>query len=172
MSDIDTTIKRLEQLADDYQAIADQIGNKLGDSDALLLLKGVVIGMRRCVNELRPVRVVNPDDTRVDTSMGDLRSAIKRLNPTLKECPWCEKHELSPPAEYDWVNCINDDCEACGPQLDPHGHKWNSIPRRSEVAELLRLVDSVIDTPDWTRQDEVEELIRRADRLRKEWGLP
>lgn len=78
MSEIDKTIKRLEQLADGYQAIADEIGHKLGDSDALLLLKGVIIGMRRCVNELRPLKVVDPDVTRVDTSMGDLRSATKR----------------------------------------------------------------------------------------------
>lgn len=78
MSEIDTSIKRLERLADDYQSIADQIGHKLGDSDALFLLKGVVIGMRRCVNELRSVQVVDPDDTRVDTSMDNLREAIKQ----------------------------------------------------------------------------------------------
>ena len=66
MKDIDTSIKRLERLADDYQSIADQIGHKLGDSDALLLLKGVVIGMRRCVNELRSVKVVDPNVTIVE----------------------------------------------------------------------------------------------------------
>lgn len=78
MKDIDTTIKRLEGLADDYQAVADEIGHKLGDSDALLLLKGVVIGMRRCVNELRPVKVVDQEYTKVDTSMDNLREAIKQ----------------------------------------------------------------------------------------------
>lgn len=66
MNDTVTTIKRLTQLADDYQDIADQIGHKLGDSDALFLLKGVVIGMRRCVNELRNVNVVDPNVTSLE----------------------------------------------------------------------------------------------------------
>lgn len=90
-----------------------------------------------------------------------------KLKPMLKECPACAKRNLQQNDEF--VACI--DCGLWGPENDPHGHRWNSIPRRSEVAELLRLVNSVIDTPDWTRQDEIEELIRQADKLRKEWKL-
>lgn len=54
------TVKRIEQLANDYASVADEIGHKLGDSDALFLLKGVVIGMRRCINELRSIELVEP----------------------------------------------------------------------------------------------------------------
>lgn len=85
-----------------------------------------------------------------------------RLKPKLKECPACANDYLR--RDGCWVKC-----RKCG--IDLHWSVWNSIPRRSEVKELLRLVDSVIDTPDWTRQDEIEELTRKADKLRKEWKL-
>jgi len=47
-----------------------------------------------------------------------------------------------------------------GPNNDTHGHKWNSIPRRSEVMELLRLVDEVTG---WRNDAEVCELIMKMD---------
>ena len=87
--------------------------------------------------------------------------------PKLKECPFCGDKDVT--NEYDVASCPA--CAALGPDTDPRGHKWNSAPRRDEVAELLRLVDAVIDAPDWTRQDEIEELIKQADKLRKEWKL-
>jgi hypothetical protein len=87
MKKLEEQRKRLSQLADDYQRIADEIGHKLGDSDALFLLKGVVIGMRRCVNELDTLLIDDTDHSNVDTSPGqtsmeevlrDARDAIKQ----------------------------------------------------------------------------------------------
>jgi hypothetical protein len=83
MKKLEEQRKRLSQLADDYQRIADEIGHKLGDSDALFLLKGVVIGMRRCVNELDTLLIDDTDHSNVDTSPGQtsmevLRDAIKQ----------------------------------------------------------------------------------------------
>lgn len=72
------TVKRIEQLANDYASIADEIGHKLGDSDALFLLKGVVIGMRRCVNELRSLEPARPGVSGVDTSMEELRKSVNK----------------------------------------------------------------------------------------------
>lgn len=101
--------------------------------------------------------------------------AAEDKKPKLNPCFYCGYKR---PSFGDF--CIDDDpgdsvycpqCGVMGPACDPSGKLWNSIPSRSEVAELLRLVDSVINTPDWTRRDEVEELIRRSDKLRKEWNL-
>ena len=83
MKKLEEQRKRLSQLADDYQRIADEIGHKLGDSDALFLLKGVVIGMRRCVNELDTLLIDDTDHSVVNTSPGQmsmttLREAIKQ----------------------------------------------------------------------------------------------
>lgn len=78
MNDINTTIKRLEQLADDYEKMANEIKRKRNDCNALVMLDGVVIGMRRCINELKPVKMPAPLDNMVDSSMGDLRDAIKK----------------------------------------------------------------------------------------------
>jgi len=58
----------------------------------------------------------------------------------LKECFSCgssKKRQV-----IDFVAC--DDCGICGPDNDPYGHKWNSIPRRSDVMEVLRLVEGVM----------------------------
>ena len=50
------------------------------------------------------------------------------------------------------------------------GRKWNSIPRRSEVMELLDKLDFAMLSSDWNRQDELEDLKHCADKLRKEMG--
>ena len=67
--------------------------------------------------------------------------------------------------------------------LDDLNPKWNSIPRRSEVTELLRLVDAVTDwegtliNTDEFYEDgnqmiaELNQLQKHADRMRKEWKL-
>lgn len=57
--------------------------------------------------------------------------------PKLKECPACANRNQQ--QNDDFVECK--DCGLWGPEDDPHGTKWNSIPRRSEVLELIRLVD-------------------------------
>lgn len=75
--------KRLSQLADGYQSIADEIGHKLGDSDALFLLKGVVIGMRRCVNELDTLLIDDTDRSEVNTSPG--QTSMEILRETIKQ---------------------------------------------------------------------------------------
>ena len=71
-----------------------------------------------------------------------------RLNPELKECPFCGSEDVELRDGYDldqinhYVRC--NECEADGPwHDDTDANKWNSIPRRSEVAELLRLVEEV-----------------------------
>lgn len=84
----------------------------------------------------------------------------------LKTCPFCgcgaEKH-----ATLKIIRCSGQ-CNIYGPDNDPYGHKWNSIPRRSEVEELLRLVDEAcIGTPTPSE----ERLLQYADKLRKEWKL-
>lgn len=104
------------------------------------------------------------------------------LTPVLKECPFCE-------GEADWsdfnkiVICEREGCRVFGPYIDPLGHKWNSIPRKHEVAELLRLVDEVaqwdwklINTsafPEDGKQmcEDLDKLEVYADRMRKEWRL-
>ena len=103
----------------------------------------------------------------------------------IKPCPICGHDKVGWGAGDIYINEFKNDevavqCDHCGVQVNDRTYRkskgaavkeWNSIPRRSEVVELLRLVDSVIDTPDWTRQDEIEELTRKADKLRKEWKL-
>lgn len=99
------------------------------------------------------------------------------LQPKLKECPFCGSNDVELRDGYDldeinqYVRCNN--CEADGPWLDDNAAtKWNSIPRRSEVEELIRLVD-------WLKhsQSESEEFPKAlhaiygcADKLRKEMG--
>lgn len=89
--------------------------------------------------------------------------------PTLKECPVCGAGaELY---GYDTiVLCTRQGCKVVGPDNDPHGRKWNSIPRRSEVTELLDKLDFAMLSSDWNRQDELEDLKHCADKLRKEMG--
>lgn len=93
--------------------------------------------------------------------------------PELKECPFCEgdpcfSHEINP----DYVTCL--DCGMDGPFADPNGRKWNAIPRRSEVKELLRLVE------EFKQYHELEtigksacfqQMVIYANRIRKEYGL-
>jgi ribosomal protein L24E len=55
----------------------------------------------------------------------------------LKPCPFCGSGRID--KGHGSIFCL-----CCGSWLftaDSHVHKWNSIPRRSEVLELLRLVD-------------------------------
>ena len=63
-----------------------------------------------------------------------------RTESKLKPCPFCGyKNIFHPTAIPHKVHCYN--CECYGPWYDRMGRKWNSIPRRSEVLELVRLVD-------------------------------
>lgn len=97
--------------------------------------------------------------------------------PKLKECPMCGSQSVELwKCEEHWVHCI--ECESCSEPISEHEtdaprqaiDKWNSIPRRSEVAELLRLVESTQHGTDWLKNSDT--LIAYADKLRKEWGLP
>ena len=60
--------------------------------------------------------------------------------PVLKECPSCESEDVFINNIDHYVVCDNDLCLIHGPDNDPTGTKWNSIPRKSEVRELLRWV--------------------------------
>lgn len=73
--------------------------------------------------------------------------------PTYYRPPSCDKPGLK-------------ECPFCGDQ------KWNSTPRRSEVAELLRLVDEVASEDDKLNADvKLMILFTHADKMRKEWRL-
>lgn len=90
--------------------------------------------------------------------------------PPLKECFNCGgSAEIF--SSNDYAEC--DHCGVFGPDPDPHGHKWNSIPRRSEVLELIRLVDNLGQSPHImgaTYWDSLQALFKYADKLRKEVG--
>lgn len=100
--------------------------------------------------------------------------SIDRLEEvTLKECPACKGEACFNDEEMpDYVTCL--DCSMDGPLADPHGHKWNSIPRRPEVGELLKLVDEVFNnymaTPEtWAKKR--SQLFSYAKKLRTEYNL-
>jgi len=59
----------------------------------------------------------------------------------LKPCPFCDSDRID---NGNSIFCLCSDCGLWGPDKDPHGQKWNSIPRRSEVLELIGLVDEVL----------------------------
>ena len=96
------------------------------------------------------------------------------LKPMLKECvlPWCQCR----------ANLINDydhyvECE-CGISTDGFASpemavkSWNSIPRRSELAELLRLVDvAKNDIHRSNLYERFNDVWEYAVKLRKEWKI-
>ena len=59
----------------------------------------------------------------------------------LKPCPLCGAEAEKSLCDGSVFICSDVNCLIYGPWKDPHGRKWNSIPRRSEVLELIRLVD-------------------------------
>jgi hypothetical protein len=64
-------------------------------------------------------------------------------------------------------------CQMQGPDRTTEVYaiqSWNSIPRRSEVLELLNKLDFAMLASDWNRQDELEDLKHCANKLRKEMG--
>ena len=101
----------------------------------------------------------------------------------LKPCPDCGGEAVHGYIGNNSVIACSDlSCQIMGPNNDTHGHKWNSIPRRSEVLELLRLVDEVtvfgralIDTRNFPDAGsfmikDLEQLKVYADKLRKDIG--
>ena len=88
----------------------------------------------------------------------------------LKPCPLCGAEAERSSCNRSVFICSDVNCLIYGPWKDPHGRKWNSIPRRSEVLELLNKLDFAMLSSDWNRQDELEDLKRCADKLRKEMG--
>lgn len=100
--------------------------------------------------------------------------------PKLKECPFCGSDDV----EFIHNNCkigfksgfiACQDCCADGPLNDTDfGTKWNSIPRKSEVKELLRLVENFHNK--WsdglaTSSSSWKAVVDCSKKLRKEWGL-
>lgn len=87
----------------------------------------------------------------------------------LKPCPACGR---SATLSDKRVRCFNPTCWIDGPPNDPHGKKWNSIPRRAEVLELLRLVDSLRSTQSKSEEspNSLHAAYKCADKLRKEIG--
>ena len=101
----------------------------------------------------------------------------------LKPCPDCGGEAVHGYIGNNSVIACSDlSCQIMGPNNDTHGHKWNSIPRRSEVLELIRLVDEVvswdeaiIDTHNFPEDGlamahDFKKLQAYADKLRKEMG--
>ena len=89
----------------------------------------------------------------------------------LKPCPDCGGEAVHGYIGNNSVIACSDlSCQMMGPNNDTQGHKWNSIPRRSEVMELLNKLEFAMLASDWSRQDELEDLQRCADKLRKEIG--
>ena len=62
--------------------------------------------------------------------------SIMSTESKLKPCPFCQSVRAQ--QTEDFVACNN--CGLWGPEEDPSGHKWNSIPRKPEVRELIELV--------------------------------
>jgi len=90
--------------------------------------------------------------------------------PKLKPCPFCGAGaEL-----YDYntvVICTSWGCKVVGPDNDPDGHKWNSIPRRSDVMELLRLVETTERDLRLSKlYERFKSVVVFANKLRKEMG--
>lgn len=84
--------------------------------------------------------------------------------PHLKPCPLCAAKAVRSNFQA-VVKCTRQGCNVIGPENDPHGHKWNSIPRRSEVLELIRLVDGY-----FAGKTDLLDLRICAGKLRKEMG--
>jgi len=100
----------------------------------------------------------------------------------LKPCPLCGAEAERSSCNKSVIRCSDINCLTYGPWGDPHGHKWNSIPRRSEVLGLIRLVDGVvswddtiIDTYNFPEDGlamahDFKKLREYAEKLRKELG--
>lgn len=93
-----------------------------------------------------------------------------KLKPKLKECPSCGGQKVAlihSDTDREKI-AFCDTCYTHGPQSDNNGAKWNSIPRRLEVAEFLRLVDEKIISPPTPAEGR---LLQYATKLMKEWNL-
>lgn len=102
--------------------------------------------------------------------------------PKLKPCPSCGAAAEMSSFNKSVFRCSDVNCLIYGPWGDSRGKKWNSIPRRSEVLELIRLVDEVvswdeaiIDTHNFPEDGlamahDFKKLQAYADKLRKEMG--
>jgi hypothetical protein len=89
--------------------------------------------------------------------------------PKLKPCPLCGA--TAEQYSFDSIAiCTGQGCKVVGPNNDQHGHKWNSIPRRSEVLELLRLMKHMYNSYGWDDLYQREKLVMCAEKLRKEMG--
>ena len=106
----------------------------------------------------------------------------------IKPCPICGHDKVGWGAGDIYINEFTNgevavQCDHCGAQVNDRTYRkskgaavkeWNSIPRRSEVEELLRLVDEVhCDPPGQPEKwgEKRKRLMNYASKMRKEWGL-
>ena len=105
----------------------------------------------------------------------------------IKPCPICGHDKVGWGAGDIYINEFTNgevavQCDHCGMQVNDRTYReskgaavkeWNSIPRRSEVAELLRLVDNADKSRHEIGQHMAaeDELFAYAAKLRKEWKI-
>jgi len=86
----------------------------------------------------------------------------------LKPCPFCGSR-LIDKGSGNSIFCLC--CRLWGPDNDPYGHKWNSTPRRSEVLELIRLVETTERDLRLSKlYERFKSVVVFANKLRKEIG--
>ena len=106
----------------------------------------------------------------------------------IKPCPICGHDKVGWGAGDIYINeFVNDEvavqCDHCGVQVNDRTYRkskgaavkaWNSIPRKPEVEELLRLVDefkSFHELESIGKSASFQKLVISSGRMRKEWGL-
>lgn len=104
----------------------------------------------------------------------------------IKPCPICGHDKVGWGAGDIYINEFTNgevavQCDHCGMQVNDRTYReskgaavkeWNSIPSRSEVLELLRLVDECDCARSLGRMaDSVDKLADYANKIRKEWKL-
>ena len=106
----------------------------------------------------------------------------------IKPCPICGHDKVGWGAGDIYINEFKNDevavqCDHCGVQVNDRTYRkskgaavkaWNSIPRKPEVEELLRLVDefkSFHELESIGKSASFQKLVISSGRMRKEWGL-
>ena len=106
----------------------------------------------------------------------------------IKPCPICGPDKVGWGAGDIYINEFKNDevavqCDHCGVQVNDRTYRkskgaavkaWNSIPRKPEVEELLRLVDefkSFHELESIGKSASFQKLVISSGRMRKEWGL-
>lgn len=127
----------------------------------------------------------------------DLPAEFYDQHKCIKPCPLCGHEGVGWGGGDIYINEFANDevavqCDHCGAQINDRTHRkskgaavkaWNSLPRRSEVLELLRLVhevcdweDSLVNTSEFYEDgkayiSDINRMRACADKLRKEMGV-